>query len=352
MKRLFLIVLAVILAFSAAACTQKEEPAEVQQTVEEKQVEEPAVVDVYAYDSFVSEWGPGPAIKEGFEKAHGITVNLHSIGDSGQVLQRAILEKDDPQADVIIGIDNNMLSQALDARILMPYESPQLAHIEEDLYFDPSFHVLPYDYGFFSLIYNSDQLETPPASLEDLTNDEYEKSIILMDPRTSSPGLGFLLWTIAVYGDEFTDYWQRLKPSVLTVTDGWDTGYGLYTNGEAPLVLSYTTSPPYHVEYEETYYNLAAMFDEGHYLQIEGAGILDGAEHVEEAQLFIDYLLSKEAQEIIPLTNWMYPVRDDAELPDSYEYAPKAEKVLNLDAQEIEENLDSWIDQWLEVMSR
>jgi thiamine transport system substrate-binding protein len=352
MKRLFSVVLAVTLVFFTAACTKSEEPAQQPVQAQEVQKAEPDSIDVYAYDSFVSEWGPGPAIKEGFENATGIELNLHSIGDSGQVLQRAILEKDDPKADVIIGIDNNMLFQALEADILISYESPQLEHIDRALHFDPSFHVLPYDYGYFAMIYNEQMTDTVPSSLEDLTSEEYEKRIILMDPRTSSPGLGFLLWTVAAYGDDFTEYWERLKPSVLTVTDGWDTGYGLFTNGEAPLVLSYTTSPAYHVEYEEVYQFLPAMFDEGHYLQIEGAGILKGADNPDGAKLFMDYLLSTEAQEIIPLTNWMYPVRDDLELPASYAYAPKAGKVLNLDPEEIENNLELWVDQWLEVMSR
>ena len=125
--------------------------------------------------------------------------------------------------------------------------STRFPHI---LIFDDSFHAVPFDYGYFAINYNSSVVSNPPASLEDLTKPEFEDSLILMDPRTSSPGLGFFLWTVEVYGNAFTDYWERLMPSVLTITDGWDSGYGLYTAGEAPLVLSYTTSPPYHVEYE------------------------------------------------------------------------------------------------------
>ncbi|MGM0432537.1 MAG: thiamine ABC transporter substrate-binding protein [Spirochaetota bacterium] len=349
MKRLMLIVLAVFLALALIACQGEAESTSEAQEEQEEPVES---VTVYAYDSFVSEWGPGPAIVEQFTDKYGIEVDLRAVGDSGQVLQRTILEKEEPEADVVIGIDNNMLYKALDEEVFTTYKSPQLEHIDEKLHFDPSYHVIPYDYGYFSIIYDSQRITEVPKSLEDLTKSSYEDSLILMDPRTSSPGLGFLLWTIEVYGEDFPAYWERLKPSVLTVSDGWDTGYGLFTNGEAPMVLSYTTSPAYHVEYEDDTSKQVALFDNGHYLQVEGVAITEGAPNPEGAKQFVDFLLAREGQEIIPLTNWMYPVRDDVELPDSFDYAPKPEDTLSLPTDEIDSNLDNWIDQWVEVMSR
>jgi ABC transporter substrate-binding protein (ThiB subfamily) len=241
---------------------------------------------------------------------------------------------------------------ALAEEIFTPYDSPALKSIDADLIFDKTLHVLPFDYGFFSIIYDSQTISTPPTSLEDLTAPEYAKKLIIMDPRTSSPGLGFLLWTIAVYGDSYPEYWERLKPSLLTVTDGWDTGYGLFTNGEAPMVLSYTTSPAYHVEYEDTTRYLAAMFPEGHYLQIEGAGIVNGAEHADLARLFIDYLLGEDAQRVIPLTNWMYPTNSTIELPKSYEYAPRPEHMLTMSSSTITDSLDDWLKTLTNIMSR
>ncbi len=315
--------------------------------VQETEAENEVVV--YAYDSFASDWGPGPHAVEGFEEETGLKLTIVSAGDAGQVLQRAIRELDDPRADVVLGIDNNSLARALEADLLVPYESPQLEHIPESLHLDPSYRLLPFDHGFFSIIYDSSVIDDPPESLEELTDPRFENSLILMDPRTSSPGLGFLFWTIAVYGDDYLDYWERLKPSILNITDGWDSGYGLFTQGEAPLVLSYTTSPPYHVEYEETDRFKAAIFEDGHYAQIEGAGIVRGAPNPEGAKQFIDFLLSESFQEVIPLTNWMYPVHRDARLPASFDYAPVPKQSLLLDTNEIRGNLDEWVDRWVEI---
>ncbi len=314
--------------------------------------EQKDTVVVYAYDSFASDWGPGPFAVEEFEKLTSISVTMISAGDAGQVLQRSILEKDRPRADVVIGIDNNSLSRAVDADILEAYRSVQLDYIPESLHLDKEYRLLPFDHGFFSIIYDSSVITAPPKSLEDLTDPRYADSLILMDPRTSSPGLGFLFWTIAVYGDDYLSYWERLKPSILTITDGWDSGYGLFIQGEAPLVLSYTTSPSYHVEYEGTDRYRAAIFDEGHYAQIEGIALVKGSENTEAAKQFIDFILGRSFQEVIPLTNWMYPVRSDAELPESYSYAPVPGTSLQLDSQDIQENSQAWVDRWVEVMSR
>ncbi len=304
---------------------------------------------IYTYDSFASDWGPANAVIPPFEEKYGIEVELKSAGDAGQVLSRVILEKKNPQADIIIGIDNNMLSKALSEDVLDVYKPAGIDKVADHLIFDKSFHVVPFDYGYFAVNYDSSALKNPPASLEDLTKPEYVKSLILMDPRTSSPGLGFLLWTVAVYGDNFPDYWKRLKPSILTITDGWDSGYGLYTAGEAPMVLSYTTSPPYHVEYEETDRYKALIFSEGNYMQIESMGILKGAAHRTNAEKFIEYMLSDDFQNQIPLTNFMMPVTASAELPASFDYAPVSDKPLLLDTDLIETSLDTWLDEWLDA---
>jgi thiamine transport system substrate-binding protein len=354
MKRLLSTVLAVsLMVLTLVSCERSEAPEpQAAAAAPNEAAAQPVEITVYAYDSFISDWGPGPVIKAGFEAAYDIQVNLVSMGDSGQVLQRAILEKDRPKADVIIGIDNNLLYQSIEEEVFQPYDSPALSGIDQSLIFDPTLHVLPFDYGFFSIIYDSEVITDPPRSLEDLTDPRFEDRLIIMDPRTSSPGLGLLLWSIARYGDDYPAFWESLKPSLLTITDGWDTGYGLFTNGEAPLVLSYTTSPAYHVEYEETDVYQAAIFEEGHYLQIEGAGIVNGTEHLEQAQLFMDYLLGPEAQSAIPLTNWMYPVAEGIELPESFAYAPLPSKMLTIDSHMITEQMDSWLDTWTSIMSR
>ena len=308
------------------------------------------VLVVYAYDSFVSEWGPGPIIAPLFEEATGIKIDLISAGDAGQLISRAIIEKEAPRADIIIGIDNNLLHQAKEAGILAAYEPANISQVRSELRFDSESFITPYDYGYFSIIYDSEVITSPPASLEDLTRPEYKDSLILMDPRTSSPGLGFLLWTIKIYGDDYLDYWKRLAPSILTITDGWDSGYGLFTNGEAPLVVSYTTSPPYHVEYEETTRYKAAIFEAGNYLQIEGMGILKNAQHRKAAEAFMDFMLTPEFQENLALTNFMYPINPEIVLPDSFEYAPRPEITLNLPPDYIDQNREQLVQDWVELM--
>ncbi len=306
---------------------------------------------IYTYDSFVSEWGPGPIVFPLFEEEYGIKVTVISAGDAGQMVQRAMLEKENPKGDILLGIDNNLLYKALRENLLVPYKSPNLDRIPNELRFDKTNHITPFDYGYFSIIYDSEKISTPPESLADLLKPEYSKSLILMDPRTSSPGLGFMLWTKSVMGDGFEEYWKKLMPSVLTITDGWDSGYGLFTEGEAPMVLSYTTSPAYHKEYEDSERYKAAIFPQGHYMQIEGAGIIKGAKHPKEAERFIDFILESKFQNAIPLTNWMYPVRTELPLPESFRAAPKPPKSLLIDPEKLDKNLDSWIDEWINAVT-
>ncbi|MGC9313871.1 MAG: thiamine ABC transporter substrate-binding protein [Sediminispirochaetaceae bacterium] len=312
----------------------------------EPQSAEPAKVVVYAYDSFVSEWGPGPVVAEAFEAEYGIPVELVSAGDGAQVLQKAVLEKGNPRADVLVGIDNNLLSTAIRQDVLEPYRSLESGKIDPDLIFDEEFYVTPYDYGYFSIIYDTEKIDEPPRTMQELTDPRFKDQLILMDPRTSTPGLGFLMWSVHRYGEDFTCYWENLESSILTITEGWDSGYGLFTSGEAPMVLSYTTSPAYHVEYEDSTRYQAAVFEDGHYMQIEGMGVVKGAPHPDAARKFIDFALSDSFQSVIPLTNWMYPVVPGTELPASFEYAPEPEKSFYFPSAEVLENRESWIDEW------
>ena len=307
---------------------------------------------VYAYDSFIS-WGLAEATMHQFEEANDCKVTLIAVGDAGQVLNRVILEKDNPQADVVVGIDNNYLAKALKFDILEPYNSENLAKLPEELVFDKSLHLTPFEYGFIAFVYDSESLQTPPSSLSDLTDPSLEGKIILEDPRTSSPGVSLLLWTIAVFGEDgYLDFWEQLKPSILTVTKGWDTAYGMFTSGEAPIVLSYATSPAYHVEVEQNTRYRAVLMEEGFYRQIEGMGIVKGAKHRKLAEKFIDYVLTEEFQQEIPLTQWVFPVNPNVELPQSFEYAAKADSFLSLDPELIEQNYDKWLKDWTELMTR
>lgn len=301
-------------------------------------------VVIYTYDSFISEWGAGREIGEKFEASSDYTITWVDCGDGVQVLSRALLEKDNVQADIILGLDNSIADKANAAGILDPYK-PENADklIPEDVVevLGKKWTLTPFDYSHFAMIYDTQSNVPCPESLEDLTNPVYEKKIILMDPRTSTPGLGFVAWTVAIYGDKVLDYWKALKPNILTMAPGWSSGYGLFKKGEAPLVISYTTSPASHVEYDNTDRYIAPVFEQGHTMQVEGAGILKGAPNKAGAKAFLDFLISDEAQSLIPLTQWMNPANKNVELPESYKVAaPIPSKTLNADPAKTEKAVE------------
>lgn len=306
---------------------------------------------VYTYDSFSSEWGPGSAIATAFLEETGIAIEFNAPGDAITTLNQLIRDKS--RADLIIGLDNSLLSRALDADILEPYETPLLELVSPEYVIDKSNRLIPYDYGYFAICYDSQLLETPPTSLENLTSKAYAQSLVLMDPRTSTPGLGFLLWTIAVYGDRWLDYWERLKPTILTITNGWSQGYTLLVTGEAPMALSYGTSPVYHVEYEGNTRYKAAEFSDGHLMQIESMGIVKGTEMRREAELFIDFMLSEFSQKILAMNNIMLPVMKNVSLPASFDAALQPGKIIPYPSLATNsEEFQRIIDNWTEIFSQ
>ena len=315
--------------FVSAACSKK-----AAQSAEKKEVV------IYTYDSFMSEWGPGSAIASGFEKESGFSAVYVNCGDAAQVLSKAVLEKNNVQADVLLGVDNNLINKARKENVLVSFKPEGADDVIPSELSDGlggDWLLTPYDWSKFALIYDTESNTSAPNSLEDLTKPEYAKKLILMDPRTSTPGLGFAAWTIAVFGSDYETYWQKLKPSVLTMASGWSSGYGLFTKGEAPLVVSYVTSPAYHVYADKTNRYRALVFPEGHVEQIEGAGIVKGAPNEKGAKAFIAYLIGSEAQNAIPLTQWMYPANKTVVLPECYSIASPAEsKTLTYNPDEVE----------------
>jgi thiamine transport system substrate-binding protein len=307
---------------------------------------------VYTYDSFNSEWGPGPVVFKSFEEHCACTVKVIAPGDSGTVLSRTILEKANPKADVLLGVNDSEVHRSFQYNIWEPYRSPNLKHVVPELQLDPQHRVTPFDHGYIAFVYDSEALPHPPQSLEALTDPSLRGKIVIESPKTSSPGLSFLHWTIAVYGEDgYLAYWNRLKPNLLTITDGWSAAYGMFTKSEVPIVLSYITSPAYHLEYEKTERYKTVLFKEGMYRQIEFAGILKGAKHLERARQFIDFMLTAEFQDTIPLTNWMFPAAPHSPLPASFRIVPKPEQHLTLDRRRIAAKNSAWLRAWSRTMS-
>lgn len=307
---------------------------------------------VYTYDSFASDWGPGPAIKTGFEKQCGdCTINFVALDSSAGIVNRVQLEGKSTQADVVLGLDTNLMAIAQDTGLLTE-SGVDTSALELPMDWTSDIFV-PFDYGYFAFIYDTAEVDLPPDSFEALINAPDDLKIIIQDPRTSTPGLGLLLWMKSVYGDKAAEKWAALQPRILSVTKGWSESYfSLFLNGEAPMVLSYSTSPGYHMEVDKTERYQAAAFEEGHYLQVEVAALLKDSPNQQLGQEFLRYLVSKEAQQVIPLSNVMYPVVDlGDELPASFNRLIQPASTLQFSPEEVRDNRKQWIDEWLDASS-
>jgi len=302
--------------------------------------EKNAELVIWTYDSFNSKWGPGPEASKVFEEKTGIKITWVSHGDAGEIVSRLIQEGKNSNADIILGVDQNLAPRVLSSGLLEAYRPKGAENIFKELVIDSKYHITPFDYSYFAIVYDSQTINNPPKSLEDLTLPQFNQKLILIDPRTSSPGLGFFAWVKQIYGANWKDYWRRLQPSILTIGNGWSSAYGIFTKGEAPMVLSYTTSPGYHLEYENTERYKAAIFTDGHAMQIEAAGLLKSAKNKDNAKTFLDFMISPDFQNIIPLTNWMYTVID-IPLPASFRVNPKSDKPL-LPSPVTEAELNEW----------
>jgi thiamine transport system substrate-binding protein len=305
---------------------------------------------VYTYESFTAEWGPGPAIKKGFEAQCGdCTIDFVALDSSAGILNRVQLEGKNTKADIVLGLDTNLMAIAEDTGLLVP------SQIDTDALTLPidwtSDVFVPFDYGYFSFIYDTEALDKAPTSFEELINAPDDVKIIIQDPRTSTPGLGVLLWMKSVYGDQAAEKWAALQPRILSVTKGWSEAYfSLFLNGEAPMVLSYSTSPGYHMEIDKTDKYQAAAFDEGHYLQVEVAALLERSPQKELGREFLSYLVSAEAQSSIPLGNVMYPVIDlEDALPASFNKLITPASIHLLSPETVRDNRKAWVQEWLEA---
>ncbi|SFU35523.1 thiamine ABC transporter substrate binding subunit [Xenorhabdus koppenhoeferi] len=304
---------------------------------------------VYTYDSFASEWGPGPAIKKAFETECNCELKLVALEDGVSLLNRLRMEGKKTSADIVLGLDNNLIQAAQQTGLFTP------SHVDTSKLKLPiswnNTTFIPYDYGYFAFIYNKNTLPHPPKSMDELINGHQNWKIIYQDPRTSTPGLGFLLWTQDLYGDKVAQEWQKVAKKTLTVTKGWSEAYGLFLKGEGDMVLSYTTSPGYHIISEKKDNYAAAIFKEGHYLQIEVAAQLASSKQPELAQRFMNFMISPAFQQVIPTTQWMYPVIN-IPLPDVFKQLPVPEKSLQFNADEVAKYRTKWIRTWQSAVSR
>lgn len=308
---------------------------------------ETPVLTVLTYDSFTSEWGPGPAIEKAFEETCACDLRLVPAGDGAALLARIQLEGAASDADIVLGLDTSLTAAATATQLFAPHGKNQDTTLPVD-FTDPTF--LPFDWGWFAFVHDRTRLPEPPKSFEDLAASNLK--IVIQDPRSSTPGLGLLLWVKAAYGDRAPEIWQGLSDNIVTVTPGWSEAYGLFLEGEADMVLSYTTSPAYHLIAEGDDTKAAALFDEGHYMQIEVAGKLVGTDQPDLADKFLDFLLTDAFQSVIPQTNWMYPaVTPAAGLPEGFDAFRPARSLL-MTPEDAQAARDAALAEWQAALAR
>lgn len=320
----------------------------------------PATLTVMTHDSFaISE-----DVVTAFEQENNVDIVFLASGDTGTMLNKAVLAKDAPLADVMFGVDNTFLSRALEADIFDAYQSPALSDVPSEFVLDSSFHALPVDYGDVCINYDKKYFEennlAVPASFEDLAKPEYNGLLVVQNPATSSPGLAFMLATRAYFGDSFLDYWQNLKDNGVVVVDSWETAY--YTNfsassgqGPQPMVVSYASSPAAEVFFASEPLSespTASIVASGMcFRQIEFVGILKDGQNRDLAEKFVDFMLGKQFQEDMPLNMFVYPVNQSAQLPEVFvQHAQIADQPASITFADIAANRDTWIEAWNEAM--
>ncbi|EGQ8954795.1 thiamine ABC transporter substrate binding subunit [Vibrio parahaemolyticus] len=303
---------------------------------------------IYTYDSFAADWGPGPKIEQAFEAKCGCDVNFVALDDGVSILNRLRLEGGNSKADIVLGLDNNLMAEAKKTGLLTEHNVDTANTVLPDGWSDTTF--VPYDYGYFAFVYNKEKLANPPKSMKELVETRDDLKVIYQDPRTSTPGQGLMLWMKSIYGDDVTQAWQKLASKTVTVTKGWSEAYSMFLNGESDLVLSYTTSPAYHLIAENDSKFATANFAEGHYMQVEVAAKVKGSKNSELADKFMNFILSDEFQSAMPTGNWMYPVTD-VELPKGFETLSVPSKSLSFSADEVANMRKSWIREWQSALT-
>ncbi|MEA3337747.1 MAG: thiamine ABC transporter substrate-binding protein [Chloroflexota bacterium] len=362
MKKTILLIVALVATMLLAACGPQFAP-----TSDPDAGQARKKLVLMSHDSFaVSE-----DVITQFEQETNITVEFLLAGDAGAALNKACLSKGNPLGDVFFGVDNTFLSRAINCGIFEPYRSPALDSVPSELYLDPAFGLLPVDFGYVNLNYDrrwfDEQGLAVPGRLEDLIKPAYKGLLVVENPATSSPGLAFLLTTIAHFGEDgdysYLDFWRDLRANGVLITDGWSEAYfGHFTvgsggEGDRPLVVSYATSPPADVFYSESSKsepdsgNISPA--DGTFRQIEFVGILKGTEQREAAEELVDFMLSRAFQEDIPLQMFVYPANGEAALPDLFtRFAEVPVEPVDIDAGAIEANRERWIEAWTETVLR
>lgn len=307
-----------------------------------------ATLNIYTYSSFTSDWGPGPKLKKAFEEECACELKYISSDDGVSLLNRLRLEGKNTQADVVVGLDDALMTETRSLGLVQPH-GLALANLKlkPELNWQAT-DFLPFDLGYFAFVYDTEKTQ-PVSSMAELLKSDAR--IIYQDPRTSTPGQGLLIWMQAIYGDQADQAWQKMRQRTVTVTKGWSEAYNLFLQGEADYVLSYSSSPAYHLIAEKSDRYAATLFSEGHARQVEVAALVHSSKQLELGKQFLTFLLSEEAQKIIAVNNWMLPAREGVKLPEAFSQLIQP-TAIGFTPEDIHQNRQAWIRQWRSAVSR
>jgi thiamine transport system substrate-binding protein len=312
------------------------------------------VVTVYTYDAFTAEGALGPILAKAFEKKFVIETKYVGFPSVGEALNQIVLEGSHTHADLVVGIDNTLVARANDLKAFLPLDATLIARVPENLRFDSESDLIPFDYGYVSIVYDSSRGTSIPEGMS-LTqfakSPTFRNRLIIEDPRTSSLGLAFLAWTYETSGAEkFGALWDALSQTILTTAPSWSSAYALFLRREADFVVSYTTSLAYHRVKEKKGSFRAAIFPEGNFRQVEGAGVIKSSSNQLSARRWISFLLSPSMQAEIPTSQWMYPVVEGTKLPPCIQELPQIKKAIQLTPNLLQTR--TWIREWTHRMAR
>jgi thiamine transport system substrate-binding protein len=302
---------------------------------------------VYTIQAYAADWAIGPIVKKIFEQQYNCNLNYVVLDNSGTLISRLKLQKSHLKGDLVIGLDANNLSQAQKLNIFTDHNI-DLSRLSLPVKWDNK-QFLPYDYGFYSFVYNKNLLKNPPTSFKDIIDKNY--NVIITDPRTCGTGLGLLGWFKSLYNEDSNQNWEKFTKNIVTITKSWGEAYALFLKKEADLVLAYTTSPLYHqlIENDKSY--KAINFSEGNFIQIETIAKLKNSVNSDLADQFIEFVLSEKFQELTLRYNYMYPVINHPKNSKNNldELIKQPEVKLYFAPEYIDENRNVWISEWLNI---
>jgi len=288
-----------------------------------------------------------------FAQRNSCQIGIEVFSDTNSMVEKLIQAREEPEASLVIGLDNTFLPFVSHEDILVSYKSENLNQVSTEFHFDRSYLLTPYDYSYYAFIYDSQAITNPPLTFGNMQDGKWKNHMIIPDPRTSNDGLGMLVWSVSAFGENgFGHFWRSIKNNVLSISSSMDEAYSMFLSGEAPIVFSYTTTEAFHWVLESSSRYKALIPLEGGFIHFNAVGVVKDSPNLDLAKKFVDYMLTRDFQKDIPTLEWMYPVNDQISLPPYFAQLPVPETILNGEVKNLltRRRVDNWVQKWIEIM--